>query len=117
MNLTQFKCLGVFSIFAVIGFGPISPGCLIGLYSVVMRPLWFLQLICNLYANQPITDAVENIKASKNVRKKTFIFLLCLFIVDIAPIPVTPVVAFIIILSRPQWFYVLVKRIYADKFR
>ena len=118
MNLTQFKCLAVFSIFAIIGFGPISPGCLIGMYSVVMRPQWFLQLTHNLYANhQSLNDAVEKIEASRNVRKKTFLFLLCLFILDIAPVPVTPVVAFMIILSRPKWFYTLVLNIYATKFR
>ena len=118
MNLTQFKCIAVFSIFAIIGFGPISPGCLIGMYSVVMRPQWFLQLTHNLYANhQSLNDTVEKIEASRNVRKKTFLFLLCLFILDIAPVPVTPVVAFMIILSRPKWFYTLVLNIYSTKFR
>jgi hypothetical protein len=115
MNLTQFKCLGVFSIFAVIGFGPISPGCLMGLYIVVMRPLWFLELAENLYANQPLNNALENLKLAKNVRKKAFLFLFGLFMVDILPTPVTPVIAFIIILSRPVWFYTLVINIYSGK--
>ena len=112
MNLTQFKCLGVFSIFAVIGFGPISPGCLIGMYIVVMRPFWFLKLAQNLYANHQLNYALENLKLAKNVRKKAFLFLFCLFMVDILPIPVTPVIAVIIILSRPVWFYTLVINIY-----
>ena len=114
MNLTQVKCLGVFSIFAVIGFGPISPGCLIGMYIVVMRPLWFLTLAQNLYANQQLNNALEKLKVSQNARKKAFLFLFGLFIVDILPIPVTPVIAVIIIFSRPVWFYTLVINIYSE---
>lgn len=44
MNPAQLKCLGVFSLFAIIGFDPISPGCLIAMYIVTMRPDWFLAL-------------------------------------------------------------------------
>ncbi|SJM89805.1 conserved hypothetical protein [Crenothrix polyspora] len=42
------------------------------------------------------------------MRIKCFLSLLGLFIIDIAPVPVTPVVAFAIILSRPMWFYRMV---------
>jgi hypothetical protein len=115
MNLTQIKCLSVFAIFAIIGFGPVSPGCLIGIYVVGMRPLWFLELIRNLYANLPLSQPVssaDNTKLTEQVRKKCFLSLLGLFIIDIAPVPVTPVVAFAIILSRPLWFYRMVASIY-----
>jgi hypothetical protein len=115
MNLTQIKCLLTFTIFAIIGFGPISPGCLIGLYVVLFRPLWFWKLIGNLYAElslpQTIVEA-DTVMQTEKTRKKCFFSLLALFIIDIAPVPVTPVVAFVIILSRPIWFYQLVARIY-----
>jgi hypothetical protein len=38
--------------------------------------------------------------------------LLTLFIIDIAPVPVTPTIAFVIILARPEWFYRLIASIY-----
>ncbi len=110
MNNTQIKCLAVFFIFAIIGFGPISPGCLIGMYVVIMRPRWFLQLANNLYSNRSVPNLIE----SKNIRIKAFVCLLTLFIIDIAPVPVTPVIAFIIILSRPQWFHRVIIGVYND---
>ena len=109
MNSAQLKCLSVFSIFAVIGFGPVSPGCLIGMYVVMMRPIWFLQLIDNLYSNFTALDFI----ASNNTRIKAFLCLLILFAIDIAPVPVTPVIAFVIILSRPQWFLRVVRDVYS----
>lgn len=113
MNKTQIKCLIVFSIFAIIGFGPISPGCLIGMTVVAFRPRWFWQVAVNLYADTAIA-AIPDISESQSklVRKKCFLSILALFIVDIAPIPVTPVVAFLIIFLRPKWFYQLVSAIY-----
>ncbi len=115
MNATQIKCLLVFAIFAIIGFGPVSPGCLIGMYVVLYRPLWFWTLTDNLYEKQMLTQkivAADTIKQTRQARQKCFISLLGLFIMDIAPVPVTPVVAFAIILSRPNWFYQLIARIY-----
>jgi len=113
MNSTQIKCLCVFSVFAIIGFGPISPGCLIGMYIVITRPNWFLKLADNLYDN-PVTQATSINTPSKNLRIKCFLCLLTLFIIDIAPVPVTPVIAFIIILSRPRGFYRVIRGVYAD---
>jgi len=114
MNSTQIKCLSVFTIFAMIGFGPISPGCLIGMYIVLFRPFWFWTLTGNLYAKKRLPQTIVEIDTiqSKQTRKKCFLSLVGLFILDIAPIPVTPVVAFAIILSRPKWFYQAVARIY-----
>jgi hypothetical protein len=116
MNVAQIKCLAVFSIFAIIGFGPFSPGCLIGMYVVLIRPIWFWNLIGNLY-NNPKPYQLSFPIESKKARKKTFLFLLCLFVVDIAPVPVTPVIAFLIILSKPLWFYLNVQNIYGNKFK
>lgn len=113
LNLAQVKCLAVFSVFAVIGFGPISPGCLIGMFVVLMRPLWFWNLIGALYANsQPFQLSFSS--ESKQTRKKVFLYLFGLFVVDIAPVPVTPVIAFCIILSKPLWFYRMVTKVYGQ---
>jgi hypothetical protein len=115
MNKTQIKCLIVFSIFAIIGFGPISPGCLIGMFVVIYRPRWFWQVAVNLYADNAIV-AIPDISESQSklVRKKCFLSILGLFILDIAPVPVTPVVAFFIIFLRPLWFYRLIAAIYQN---
>ena len=110
MNSAQLKCLSVFAIFAVIGFGPVSPGCLIGMYVVIMSPTWFLQLADDLYSKRTTPSYI----ASKNTSIKTFLCLLLLFVFDIAPVPVTPVIAFVIILSRPQWFLRVVRGVYSD---
>jgi len=115
MNSTQIKCLSVFAIFTIIGFGPISPGCLMGMYIVLFRPLWFWTVTVNLYTNKPVPqtsiDTVSVIQ-TQQTRKKCFLSILGLFILDIAPVPVTPVIAFVIILSRPRWLYRLVTKVY-----
>jgi len=114
MNVAQIKCLSVFSLFAIIGFGPVSPGCLIGMYIVVMRSEWFLRLVKNMYGNPLASNSIVIVQQTKNSRIKSFLSLLTLFIIDIAPIPVTPVIAFLIILSRPQWFYRAVRNVYGE---
>lgn len=48
MNEAKFKLTLIFMVFAMIGFGPISLGCLIGMSIVLMGPLWFHQLIESL---------------------------------------------------------------------
>lgn len=113
INKAQIQCLAVFSLFAIIGFGPISPGCLIGMFVVLFKPDWFWQLAVNLYTGKPISP-IANISdaQSKQARKNCFWGLLTLFIIDIAPIPVTPMIAFVIILARPEWFYRLIASIY-----
>ncbi len=114
MNVAQIKCLSVFTIFAIIGFGPVSPGCLIGMYVVLKRPVWFRHLIGELYENLPVSVEISEMEQLA-VRKQTFLFLVGLFILDIAPVPVTPVIAFVIILSRPLWFYQRVIKIYHEQ--
>jgi hypothetical protein len=113
LNSAQIKCLSVFAIFAIIGFGPVSPGCLIGMYIVVLRPEWFLQLVDNLY-EKPGPSGFVSAKQTRTTRIKSFLSLLTLFLIDIAPVPVTPAIAFAIILSRPQWFYESVKKVYGE---
>ena len=114
MNSAQIKCIIVFSCFAVIGFGPVSPGCLIGMYTVIARPRWFIELARAVYTQDgkmlhplppPPPDPLRT-------RLKCFLSLLGLFIVDIAPVPVTPAVAFVILLSRRRWFYDIIEDVY-----
>lgn len=115
INAAQIKCLSVFSIFAIIGFGPVSPGCLIGMSIVALRPQWFLRLMDNMYANKPLPERACPTRTeaqTKQARIRCFLSLLGLFIIDIAPVPVTPVIAFGIILSRPLWFYRVVLNVY-----
>jgi len=114
MNAAQLKCLSVFAIFAIIGFGPISPGCLIGIYIVLMRPRWFLRLIDSMYNKPQLSDFITT-RQTRNSRIKSFLALLTLFVIDIAPVPVTPMVAFAVILTRPRWFYRVVRNVYGNE--
>jgi len=85
------------------------------MYVVALRPRWFRTLIENIYANAGAPADIfptYSVEQTRQSRTKCFLSLLGLFIVDIAPVPVTPVVAFVIILSRPQWFYRIVNRVY-----
>ncbi|WP_427501482.1 hypothetical protein ACQE3E_08060 [Methylomonas sp. MED-D] len=114
LNTAQIKCLSVFSIFAIIGFGPISPGCLIGMYIVVKRPDWFRLLIEAMYRDKARDTDFITTAQTRAARIKTFASLFTLFLIDIAPVPVTPVIAFVIILSRPHWFYQVVRQVYGQ---
>ena len=111
MNITQIKCLLVFCLFLIIGFGPISEVCLIGFYVLIERPIGFLQLIRSVYAdknpNPPQPGKHPNI-----TRLKCFLSLLILFILDIAPVPVTSAIGVVILLGRPLWFYKMVETVY-----
>ena len=116
MNWTQLKCLLVFGVFAGIGFGPVSPGCLIGMYSVIARPQWMLRVVRGLYQRQGQTlysAPTPEPGSTGQIRIKAFLSFLILFLIDIAPYPVTPSIAIPIILMRPRWFYEWVERIYA----
>ena len=116
MNWTQLKFLLVFGVFAAIGFGPISPGCLIGMYSVIARPQWMQRVVRGLYQHQgqPLYSAPTlEPGATGRIRIKAFLSFLVLFLIDIAPYPVTPSIAIPVILIRPRWFYEWVEHIYA----
>ena len=67
MNLAQIKCLSVFAVFAIIGFGPISPGCLIGMVVVLMRPKWFLALTLAIYRRHCGKSRLEDLDNSTYV--------------------------------------------------
>jgi hypothetical protein len=115
MNAAQIKCLSVFLIFAIIGFGPVSPGCLIGMYIVITRPQWFIILACDLYDNKPHFQerlGAYSEKLTRQTRLKCFLSLLGLFIIDIAPIPTTPIIAAFIIFIRPAWFIRTIANVY-----
>jgi hypothetical protein len=110
LNFAQIKALVVFAGFGIISFGPVSPGCLVGMYCVVMRPPWLLALVQHMYAGK--LSSGEVINPSAMIRIKCFLSLLLLFIIDIAPFPVTPVIAYCVILIRPLWFYRVVVGVY-----
>ena len=117
MNLAQIKSSIVFAVFAIIGFGPISPGYLIGMFVVLMKPKWFLALTFAMYrmhCRKSRLEELDNIAYVENARIKTFCSLLTLFLIDIAPVPVTPVIVFCIIFVRPLWFYSLVVSVYSS---
>ncbi|WP_374087377.1 hypothetical protein [Methylomicrobium lacus] len=117
MNTAQIKCLLVFSVFAIIGFGPVSPGCLIGMYIVIARPQWFITFAQDLYDNPHPPHFQERLgtdseKQTRQTRLKCFLSLLGLFIIDIAPIPTTPIIAAFIIFIRPAWFIRTIANVY-----
>jgi hypothetical protein len=115
MNKAQVKFLIVFSIFAIIGFGPVSPGCLIGMYVVYARPRWFISLIDDLYDNKFSFQeklGSNHESQTKQARTRCFWSLLGLFIIDIAPLPTTPIIAIFVIFIRPRWFIRIVGDVY-----
>ena len=71
INAAQLKCLSVFAIFAIIGFGPISPSCLLGMYILLMRPAWFLRLAGQVYAHRQLTEFVTA-RQTRATRIKSF---------------------------------------------
>lgn len=117
MNRTQLKCLLVMLVFTLIGFGPLSPTCLIGLYVVIARPLWFYAGVQNLYrdldgqAHRPLASPA-NCAAANLARRKASVWLLILLVLDIAPVPVTGTIGLYVVLARPKWFKALVETVY-----
>ncbi len=115
MNDTQVKCLAVLMGFFLIGFGPLSPTCLIGLFVVIARPRWFFELVQKLYRNAG--DAISfkplaNCAAANIARIKSLVCLLMLLLLDIAPVPVTSSIGLYVVIARPKWFKALVEKIY-----
>jgi hypothetical protein len=84
------------------------------MYVVIARPRWFIELARELYTEdeKSLYPLPPSPLDSLRSRKKCFLGLLTLFILDIAPVPVTPTVAFVILLSRPRWFYEMIEAIY-----
>ncbi len=113
---TRLKCLAIMLVLSLIGFGPLSLTCLIGLYVVVARPEWFLLTTRCLYGHpstKPITSDASN--ANFETRLKVFLSLMLLLIIDIAPVPVTGSIGLYVVLARPVWFLSLVERVYAPR--
>lgn len=111
INTAQLKCFALFPIFALIDFGPVSPWCLMGLYIVLMRPEWFLHLINCIYSHPRHSTFIRS-KQTRIARFMSFLVLLSLLIIDIAPLPVSSIVALAILLAKPKWFYRTVINIY-----
>jgi hypothetical protein len=87
------------------------------MFVVLIRPKWFLALTLAMYRTHCGKSRLEELDNStyiKNTRIKAFFSLVTLFLIDIAPVPVTPVIAFCIFLMRPLWFYSLVVSVYSS---
>lgn len=116
MNGMQIKCFLVMTVLAIIGFGPLSLTCLIGLYVVLARPRWFQAVTTKLYQNLAgdARDPPERFSGTAITRLKCILCLLVLLVLDIAPVPVTGFIGLYVIALRPAWFKHLVERIYWD---
>lgn len=113
MNATQVKCLLVFVVLVLIGFGPLSLTCLIGLVVIATRPRWFFDLVHNLYGGKPISYTSPASCASANsARLKALFVLLGLLALDIAPVPVAGAIGLYVVIVRPKWFKRWVEKIY-----
>lgn len=116
MNRTQVNCLLAMTVLALIGFGPLSLTCLIGMAVVIARPHWFFELVQHLYRN--VGDEAlpfappANCAAANTARIKAFLCLFALLVLDIAPVPVTGTIGIYVIIARPKWFRQLVEKIY-----
>jgi hypothetical protein len=117
MNDTQIKCLLVMIVLALIGFGPLSLTCLIGLFVVITRPRWFYLGVQNLYrdlngqACRPL-DVPANCATSNLARINALVWLLILLLLDVAPVPVTGTIGLYVVIARPKWFKAWVEKIY-----
>jgi len=103
---------------AIIGFGPLSLTCLIGMYVVVARPSWFYTVVVDLYRDAnpiPMPGMVATRKhhsSALGVRLEVFMSLFVLLVLDIAPVPVTGSIGLCIVILRPLWFRTLVEKMY-----
>lgn len=114
---TRLNCLLVMLMLSVIGFGPLSLTCLIGIYVVLARPAWFLGVAHRLYRGTPRADAAGGNRPAPHaaaIRIQTLLALVILLILDIAPIPVTGSIGLYVVLFRPAWFVERVEAIYAS---
>jgi hypothetical protein len=120
MNGTQVKSFLFLTVLAIIGFGPLSLTCLIGLFIVLRRPDWFYQVVKNLYrdtarGSEDCTGQEEKRRSATRIaRIKTFLSLLVLLVLDIAPVPVAGSIGLYVVVARPCWFKRLVEKIYGD---
>jgi len=111
MNATQIKSFLALTVLAIIGFGPLSLTCLIGMFIVVRRPKWFYQVVDDLYRGIACGPA-DCSSETTTVRVKCFLCLAILLVLDIAPVPVTGSIGLYVVATRPCWFKTLVEKIY-----
>jgi hypothetical protein len=79
--------------------------------------MWFFDLVGNLYDHSPQIHerfSAEGARKTKRTRIKSFLVLLGLFIIDIAPVPVAAVIAIIVVLDRPLWLVRTVASVYGQ---
>jgi hypothetical protein len=118
MNVTRIKCVSVLCGLAIIGFGPLSLTCLIGLFVVLARPRWFYEVVWHLYRDKPGGSVRQTAgretgdPRAATVRIKCFLSLLGLLVLDIAPVPVTSTIGLYVALWRPFWFKTMVENMY-----
>lgn len=118
MNYTRIKSFLVFLVFSIIGFGPVSLTCLIGMYIVIRRPPWFHEVVRNLYHDNSTGPELYPPRqrqidlAPSAIRVKCFLSLVFLLVLDIAPVPVAGSIGLYIVIMRPHWFKALVENIY-----
>lgn len=118
MNGTQVKSFLLLTVLAIIGFGPLSVTCLIGMFILLKRPEWFYRVVKNLYRDRPCRSgdpkmpAEEKGKKATAARIKSFLCLFILLVLDIAPVPVTGAIGLYVVAARPCWFRTLVEKIY-----
>lgn len=118
MNGTQLKCFLVMTLLSIIGFGPLSLTCLIGMGVVVGRPRWFYAVVENLYRDPACgpTDCSPKQQAkgsgTTGIRIQCLLCLAVLLALDIAPVPVTGSIGLYVVIMRPPWFKALVEKIY-----
>lgn len=118
MNGTQVKSFLFLTVLAIIGFGPLSLTCLIGMFILIRRPAWFYRVVKNLYCDSPCGSddlelpTEEKGKKATAARIKSFFCLFILLVLDIAPVPVTGSIGLYVVAARPCWFKTLVEKIY-----
>ena len=114
MNGTQVKSFLVLAVLAIIGFGPLSLTCLIGMSIVVGRPEWFYRVVGDLYRGADCPPHHQSGGSNATMaRIKCFLCLAVLLALDIAPIPVAGSIGLYVVLARPCWFKTLVEKIYS----
>lgn len=110
---TRLQCLLAMLGLSLIGFGPLSITCLIGLHAVLARPDWLLRTTRALYGRPTAATGLTEPAPNGWLRLKVVAALLALLLLDIAPVPVTGTIGLSVVLLRPPWFLELVEAIYA----
>ncbi len=113
MNRARIEAFASLFILNLIGFGPISLTALIGLYLLWTRPPWFLTWARGVYgqSHRKTRSRIKTCIRSKQI--KGSIILICLFIIDVLPVPMTGSIALFITCFRPKSFLNWLESIYS----